>query len=712
MFTFLGLLYFVVFIVLTLIAGFAIKNKSFRKFTLIVLASALVIELFVCNFYAIRSLFQKEEAFTVSADDSRFYVSGNNGEYTDKVVTGSDVTKVVISGLDTRVVSVKAVIAAVDEYTRAYTQVEFFAGDDSYSYGVRSLGSSKSLYVGSLSKDVFPIELTGNCKTFIVKFSDNENTPVEIQGITFNERIPFAFSALRLILYVAVLCGVYLLIKHPFAKKKYEDNKKSFKRAVALLLAVMMEFGCFLMVFATFGTDGLLPSKTQGNQMTKELVDAFEAGHLYLTDTPSDELLALDNPYDYSERGTKDVDAKWDHLLYNGKYYSYYGIAPVLLFFLPFHLITGYYASSALSILFFCLMGILFLSLLFMEYTDRFCRKMPLGMLTAAYITVLVSCGVWFSLCYNLFYEIAQSSGFMFTCGGFWLLMRSGIFDDTPIKKPTLAAATSMLSLAVLSRPTCAVYCVTGLIFIWIGLKKQMADDGVKKPFSKNCIKYLCAALIPFAVFGGIQCVYNFLRFGSPFDFGIQYSLTINDFTQSQFYGDFFNISFYNYILAFPVIKAEFPFIFSGFERLGVNGYYFLANENAIGIFWRALPSFGLFGIVPAFKSLKKEDRKKLLLTIIPVSILAPLAIIFSIWESGYGVRYCVDFSWQIVFAGIAILFILYKNRFDSQLRRLMEIAMPICAVLAIAVNSAMLVYYHSYDRIVYELSTRLAFFA
>ena len=87
--------------------------------------------------------------------------------------------------------------------------------------------------------------------------------------------------------------------------------------------------------------------------MTQELVDAFENKQVHLLEEPSAELNALENPYDKNARDSSDAYVLWDHVYYNHHYYSYYGIAPVVLLFLPYHLITGYYFSSTVAVLLF-----------------------------------------------------------------------------------------------------------------------------------------------------------------------------------------------------------------------------------------------------------------------------------------------------------------------------------------------------------------------
>ena len=98
-----------------------------------------------------------------------------------------------------------------------------------------------------------------------------------------------------------------------------------------------------------------------GNQITEELVNALEKGHVYLDREVNEKLTGLDNPYDWSQR-TKEIGSyPWDHLLYEGKYYSYYGIAPLLIF-IPYHLATGFYFPSVWAIWLFGCVGIYFLT--------------------------------------------------------------------------------------------------------------------------------------------------------------------------------------------------------------------------------------------------------------------------------------------------------------------------------------------------------------
>ena len=339
---------------------------------------------------------------------------------------------------------------------------------------------------------------------------------------------------------------------------------------------------------------------------------------------------------------------------------------------------------------------------MFLEFAKLFGKKIPNSMLIATLVILQLSSGVWYNFVYDNFYEIAQSSGFMFTCAGFFFLLRSRIVGEGKINHLHLTLATVCLSWAVLCRPTLALYCIVACIFIVFGLVKRRGEvknvrkgaAPTKKAMAAATAKYLLAALTPFVLIGGIQVVYNVARFGNPLDFGIQYSLTINDFTRSQYHTDFVMIGIFNFLFAFPQIRPEFPYVASNFSTLSANGYYFVANRNAIGLLWRALPSLGYLGAVPAWRTLTKKEKLMAVLLLVPTCVIAPLVIIFSIWESGYGVRYCCDFAWQFILGGTAVLYLLYARVAKGQAKDILRNAFTVAMVLGVVVNGAMLYEY------------------
>ncbi|MBR6410352.1 MAG: hypothetical protein IKS35_03075 [Clostridia bacterium] len=680
-----------------ILAAFLMVPKTWRtkRLGIILLSVLLVFEVFVANFHSYHLWFGGYEKREFELDSPDLSISGGHFD-TDAdtgkqiFVTTSKTVTVRIRNLDEKVGTVRLNLDLGGETFVPYARVVVSARDVTNAKGLRSGIADREIVYGEARTEYISLDLSGHVYELYLQITlPEEDCSVTLRGVSINESVPFRFSPLRLVLPVLVVLGIYALLTFIRLKQSYEEQTKLFKRIAIVMTAVFLLFGTVIGLMQNAAPNFGAKS---GNQITQELVDAFEHGQVSLLAEPSEDLLALDNPYDWSERQTKGVSYKWDHLLFEGKYYSYYGIAPVILLFLPYHLITGCYFPTGFAVWMFGMIGMLFLSLCFMAVVDRFARKVPLNILLASLFILQIGSGVFYNFMRSNFYEIAQASGFMFTCLGFYFLIRADLVTERKIRIPSLVLAASFLSLAVLSRPTLAVYCICALFFIGYGLVKTHTGAGEdKKARTKADILYLVAALVPFVVIGGGQAVYNYVRFGSFLDFGIQYSLTINDFTRSQYHTDLAVIGFYNFLFAPPTFQPKFPFFFSNFSTLNTPGYYYIANRNAIGLFFRGLPIWGLFGAGRLFRQMDKAQRRRLLLLVLPTCVLAPLVIIFSIWESGYGVRYCADFAWQMVGGGMLVLYLLYERSENETSKRGMQYFFVIAAVVALFLNSAMI---------------------
>ncbi len=687
----IGTILFFVFLSLFLLAGIFLPRKAAtRRFCVFLAAAALALDVFLFNFRSFHLLFggyEKAEIplaeLSVSGAGETPYTSRENGS--PLVLT--------LENAGRRVGTLKIDCAFSGEADAI--EVKVSASDESNAASLRQNVASGRILRGDAHSRFLSLNLTGEVRTLRLSLSCASGGAFTVTGLSLNENIPLSLSPIRLFVFLALSLALYALFSFPSMRESYENARLPFLRAAGAMTALFILGACLLTVFYnlnTAGTPFTSPAQTDGNQITKELVDAFEAGQVSLLDEVPEELLRLDNPYDWSERLQKGVSYKWDHLLYDGKYYSYYGIAPVFLLFLPYHLLTGFYFPTPPAVLLFGGMGILFLSLLFCEVVRLFGRRLPVGLLLSSLAVLQLSSGVWYNFLSPLFYEIAQSSGFCFTSCGLWLLLRSGVAGGERIRLPSLALSTTCLALAVLCRPTLAVYCVASLFFLGYGLKRtrEAALSGGKKP-GGAAARFLAAALLPYVILGGAQMLYNHARFGSFFDFGIQYSLTINDFTRSEYHTGFLLIGFFNFLLAAPVLKPEFPYVFSNFSTLGVGGYYFVANRNAIGLFFRSLPVWGYAAIRPAWRSLEKEEKRKALLLGLPTCLICPLVVIGSIWESGYGVRYACDFAVELILGGTLLLWLIYLRRAERQTKKLLYGFFVFSALAALVINGAMI---------------------
>ena len=92
----------------------------------------------------------------------------------------------------------------------------------------------------------------------------------------------------------------------------------------------------------------------------------------------------MDNPYD---KGARDELQKqtgesylFDVAYYEGHYYVYFGVLPVLLFYLPFYLLTGSSFPTAIGVLIACIMFVLGVTALMDRFARHHFKRVSLGL--------------------------------------------------------------------------------------------------------------------------------------------------------------------------------------------------------------------------------------------------------------------------------------------------------------------------------------------
>ena len=699
------------------------ENRKFLKKLSICIVVLFVIvtsvNLCVMNFTPINRLLggYEEQKLDLSRAD------GANITYNDDgtITLGEGYSEIEFTGIDARVGSIGFDVDFVGTTLSEGTVSVDFADSTSSYY-------RKNMVKGKLYRTTFAAEKFGGDTACIMTcnfsgevsklkftvFIDSGDGAI-LKGITLNKAISPLQMAITIFIHLVVALAaeiiIYIIANPVGARKKFSENRVGCARVAAFITAAAMVFTvCLTVTNVMKGWSNTYYSFTsqEGNQISKELVDAFEHHQVNLLEEPSEDLLKLDNPYEYVKRDAEVGSGNflWDHCFYNGKYYSYYGIGPVLALFLPYHLITGYYFPSGWATLMFSLIGILFLTKIYLAVIEKKFRDLPTNTVTAGLITLQLSSGIMFSAARPLFYELAIASGFMCVAIGAYLLMTSNILWDGKISYVRLGFASFFLGYAVLCRPTLAVYCIAALFFFAGGLKKAL--DGLeKRQKTRTFFKYAAVALVPLGIIALGQMTYNYLRFDNPLDFGIQYSLTINDFTRAEFHWKYVLINMYAYLFNMPhFTPRKFTYLASSAERFGINGYTFFddAGKNlvSVGIIYRALP---MFAYLFSGKALQRVEKKKRVLPILLIGvtcILMPLVIIFSSWESGYAVRYNADFSWQMVIGALVVAFTLYKSIKSESTKKLVDLIFTFSTVVCVYVNIAQLILFTGIEEIVF----------
>ena len=665
---------------------YAEKLKPAGVFLVRAFAVCMMLELLVFNFNAAhllggsypRKTLDLQHAYTENFDAS----TGRN--------PGSGRTVLEFTGLNT---PVGTLTVNGESDTKSLVKFTVDIKDDTYKQSYRTNIASLEAITGDSRSKTIPCNFSGTVYDLRISFDTADGETVTVSSVEINRPIGVHVSLTRLLLMMLLCAAVW------FCCAPGRLPKKSLKPLAAALTACLLIFATYMTNMYRYTVSGhSLKNDFEshyGNQISQEIVDAFEAGRVTLDQTPNDDILSLENPYDGSQRDASGAYYLWDHLLYDGKYYSYYGIAPVLVLFLPYHLLTGYYFPSVWAVWLFAVLGIIFLTKLYLAAMERYAPKdTPVSLQLIGLAMVQFSSGIFFTLYNSSFYEIAQASGFVFVTAGAYFMIASNVVGEGKIRYGKLAASAACLSMGVLCRPTLAVYCVAALLFIWAGFRKKLRayqnmTDALKKqtPKLKYYLPYFVSALLPFAVIGSVQVWYNWVRFGNPLDFGIQYSLTINDFTHTQFHTHFALLGIYSYLLAPPEFIERFPFFRAGWARtFDPQGYYFIATGSALGLLWRALPIAAYCKAGTAYRLLRDPEKRMNALLLASVCVICPLVIIFSIWESGYGTRYCVDFAWQIILGALLICFLVYDRCKENTKRHLLKV-MTAAGLISLVMN-------------------------
>jgi len=253
--------------------------------------------------------------------------------------------------------------------------------------------------------------------------------------------------------------------------------------------------------------------------------DAFLKGQIALDVTPSAELLALDNPYEPSER--QGVSFLWDRALYEGRYYSYFGTAPVLTVYLPICLLFGVMPTATLASL---LLGMLATVLLWLALRELLCRA---GQASGSVLSVACGIALFFAavypaLCFADFYYVAVLSATAYGSGFVFLMLR-GLRASGQGSRTVLLSLSALCGvLCVWSRPTAALMCLTAAPFLVCFAWHACRERAYARLLS------LCPLVLILCAGAGLTLLYNAVRFGSPLSFGAEYQLTVSDIARNR----------------------------------------------------------------------------------------------------------------------------------------------------------------------------------
>lgn len=254
-----------------------------------------------------------------------------------------------------------------------------------------------------------------------------------------------------------------------------------------------------------------------------ELAQALSKGEVSLDIEPSKELLELSNPYDHDVRDARHIDFYWDHALYKGRYYVYFGILPCLLFHLPFYLLTGGEFPTWLSVYISLAAAAAGLVYLLNSIVRRWFGPVSAGGYLVALSTLFLGSWMLLLAAATITYFLPIAVGLALAVWALGLWVTSTAQGTICVRRAALGAFLAALTL--LSRPQFVVVALLGAALLVDAIRRDR----------RNLSPRLGLVFVPVAVVCLAFFLYNFLRFGNILDVGVNYNLTTNDVTHRGF---------------------------------------------------------------------------------------------------------------------------------------------------------------------------------
>lgn len=618
--------------------------EKYMAAALILIVFSVLCELFVFNYKWVSTIFSDPVEIT------SMRVSGATAD-DGEITFGSGSATIQIDNIDEKLRYLSLPLREADD--TAVLDVTISAYDEANSASPVT-APQRTVTTAAETSQYIPLHFSGNVSSLTIKVSRTAGSSAVCEGIELNGSVPLLVSVPRIILLAAVLFAVYILRPRSFVYSIKTDLSKSTHQTAAIIAATVMALaflGSVRMNTAILQS----PKSAVNHQQYYSLVDALKDGHFYLNEEPSEELKEMENPYDLGARNANNVKSNWDHAYYDGKYYVYFGAAPVVLLYLPYNLITGadlpnYVAASVFALFF--IAGVMYL---LWEIIKKWFPKTPMPvylMTSAAFVAPVLT----FILYKPDLYAVPIISALTFSVFGlaFWLAAER---DKAVGKKRSvqslspyyLCAGSICIAMTAGCRPQFLISAVFGVVLFW----KYVF--GSRELFSKKGWKATAAVCIPFIVIGALVMIYNAARFGSPFDFGANYNLTTNDMTKRGFVWGRTGLGIFTYLFQTMHIDALFPFIHD-FDKATAYQGLTLSEKLLGGVLWLyPFLGFGLYGLVK--KKLFKDSRVFVMLC---AAMAAALVVVVADTQmAGLLTRYYLDFVWLMMIASSLTVFAL-----------------------------------------------------
>lgn len=641
------------------------------RFLLIGFVLILLMEAFVFN-----SPFWQANSTSASTYSQLTYVSGlkktGPHEYT---VTGTDSATIRMPENNRTPIKYVQIEPVAPTGASPKSSFAFTLGTNNSPHGTWMTGSQRITYDPAIA-DTHLLHVGGNNTSVQMTIWADAGSTIPALKIIANPKIPFRISLGRLAAMILLL--IFFLLLGP-GSQLYQIPLKtaSWKQRAPLPLVTVFSVGMvlgigLLSIFQTkVSISGLSPHGLAGHWIDSDqyprLADALLHHRLTLDLPVPQSLRDLPNPYDPSSR--YDMIAKtgaqvfWDHAFYQGHYYSYFGVVPAILLFLPYQLITGRWLLTPVAVLLMCALSSLLITFLIIQSAKKFFpATASVGMTTLAIVAANISTTIFEKTMVGNFYAVPQATALAFTLAGLLCWVSAKETDSRKsLSKPLLILGSILMAATLGCRPQFILATLLAFPIFWQEITEK------REFFSIKGLGNTFSVILPYFFVFAPLLWYNFARFGSFLDFGADYNLTGFDMTHASnpWHGIFSEVFYYFFQPS--GITAVFPFV--SITDTPFSPWY--PNEPMQGGIFFTMPFFLIsllaLGLVRKKTSTgigqdQPRGRSAYVWSVLCL-LLGLFLLIFDAHLVGTSTRYFMDFTYMIFAACLCGFFAIDRLR-------------------------------------------------
>lgn len=526
--------------------------------------------------------------------------------------------------------------------------------------------------------------------------------PIYLDQVLINVPRPFVFNTTRFLAVLLVIAVVYLF--RPGSGIYSIDMRKNPLRSKVAIVATVAVEAVALSMFCLYGSnlvgvatssynygawDGVSVVNTfevggDNAQQYADLARAMADGHLYLDEEPPQWLQEMEDPYD---KGARDEAQKqsgepylFDVAYYDGHYYVYFGVVPVVLFYLPFFLLTGANFPTAIGVLVMAIAFMLGCSALLDRFSRYNFKSVSLGLYLLLQVPLVCCCGVLYLVKFPTFYSFPIMCGLTFSVWGLYFWMRG-----RTSRRPCLCYFVGSLCMALVlgCRPQLVLLSCLAFPLFW---RPFITEGHIRTPRGRQQFACLVA---PYVLVGGAIMMYNAARFGSPFNFGANYNLTVNDMTKRGWQIGRLAPALFAYFLQPPCANGVFPFLQP--EPFATTYMGQTVKEATFGGIFACLPILWLLPFAPRLLRFRRASRRTRTVFGVVCVLLASGVVIALLDAEMAGIlqRYYADFSFMFLAATVLLVFIANEALHDRpKVRDVLLKVLIVLVTLSVAYSS------------------------